>query len=312
VRITNSKSGSHEFTNRITLDGSIVVNNTSTETDSKVTDYTFTKSAGTQEMDMIGNVAAPITMNWEFEGVEPSSTKSWRDTTLEIFKNGASVVGPLTFNSGNATGSGTFSAAAGDVITQSVVTDNNPSNYPQFVDVEQYKGSVSGGLSLLDNSAGYIAANGNRTDTLTSLTLSASPTDPKLKYKVLCSAAQTSTITVDIEDTEDGAQPQFLSVTQTSTADTFFEQPSDPTSNGTYTQYYFTEGETYELEMSYKKLGPGENDTIFQSATGAGSSLVSDTDTGTAQSLIGPINTTFTPTNVASGPVVIGFSQTSP
>ncbi|BCU97893.1 MAG: hypothetical protein CM15mV19_1440 [uncultured marine virus] len=85
-------------------------------------------------------------MTWEFEGVEPSTTKSWRSSTLEIFKNGVSVVGPLTFNAGTPNGSGTFTVSSGDKVTQTIITDNNPATYPVYVETELYKGTVSSGV----------------------------------------------------------------------------------------------------------------------------------------------------------------------
>mgnify|MGYP003126858763 FL=1 len=115
-----------------------------------------------------------------------------------------------------------------------------------------------------------------------------------------------------MEDDGDGTSQQFLSVTNNTIGDTFFEQPSDPASNGTYTQYFFTEGETYEAEMSYKKLDPGEGDTIGVSTSGGGPSPQLQQSTGPAQTIIGPVNVTFTVTNIASGPINIEFNQTSP
>ena len=121
---------------------------------------------------------------------------------------------------------------------------------------------------------------------------------------------------MDIEDPWDGASPQTLSITDTTDIGigTFFEKDANTTSNAAspYTNEYFQEGHVYELEMSYKRSSPGEDNTIFQSAIGAGASLVSDTTTGTATALIGPITTTFSPTNVSSGTITITFTQTSP
>jgi len=255
-------------------------------------------------------------MTWEFEGSDPGTTKSWRESTLEIFKNGVSVVGPVTFDPATPTGSGTFNVSPGDKITQSLETDNNPATYPQYALHEQYKGSVSGGVSLLDDDEGFIAAGASRTSTLSLLNISATPTDPKLQYKVVITAASTSSITVDIEDAWDAASPQYVSITDTTDASIgkFFEKDANTTSNAAspYTNEYFQEGHVYELEMSYKRSSAGDDNTIFQSAVGAGASLVSDTTTGTATALIGPITTTFSPTNVGSGPITITFTQTSP
>jgi len=321
VTITNTKAGTNNLNNRGILDGVVLLNDTSLETGSKVSTFSFTKTGATEDLEMKGNVEPTTTttstttsfvMTWEFEGVEPSTTKSWRDTTLEIFNNGVTVVGPLTFDAGTPTGSGTFTVSPGDKITQSLTTDNNPSSYPQYAEHEQYKGSVSGGITLLDTDSGFIAANASKTDTLTLLTIGATPTDPKIKYKVIVTAASTSSITVDMEDI--GSTAQFLSITDTTDSNIgkFFEKTSTTASDGTYTTEFFQEGHVYELEMSYQKSAPGDDDTILQTAVGAGASLVSDSDTGVAQSIIGPITTTFSPTNVTGGTITIGFSQTSP
>ena len=64
--------------------------------------------------------------------------------------------------------------------------------------------------------------------------------------------------------------------------------------------------------MTYKKGSPGDNDTINLNTGGGGSVAQSDTDTGTAQTIIGPVSSTFTVSNVAAGPVSISFEQTSP
>jgi hypothetical protein len=56
ITIQTAKTGIYAFTNRATLDGTIILNDTSIETDSKLSTVSFVKSAATEELDMIGLV----------------------------------------------------------------------------------------------------------------------------------------------------------------------------------------------------------------------------------------------------------------
>ena len=123
---------------------------------------------------------------------------------------------------------------------------------------------MSGGVNLATSDVEFIAPNGSGSSSLVPTIVLASPTDPKLKYKLNCSAAQSSSILVAIEDSEDSSSPNFCTVSDNTLADTFFEKSSDPTDNGTYTNEYFIEGHQYLAEMAYKKGSPGDNDTNFK------------------------------------------------
>jgi len=59
ITIQTEKTGTFAFTNRATLDGTIILNDTSVETDSKLSTVSFVKSAATEELDMTGLTGAP-------------------------------------------------------------------------------------------------------------------------------------------------------------------------------------------------------------------------------------------------------------
>ena len=59
ITIETLRTGTYEFTNRATLDGTIILNDTSIETDSKLSTVSFVKSAATEELDMKGLTVAP-------------------------------------------------------------------------------------------------------------------------------------------------------------------------------------------------------------------------------------------------------------
>ena len=59
ITIQTQKTGTYAFTNRATLDGTIILNDTSIETDSKLSTVSFVKSAATEELDMKGLTVAP-------------------------------------------------------------------------------------------------------------------------------------------------------------------------------------------------------------------------------------------------------------
>ena len=58
IAVQTEKTGTYVFTNRATLDGAIILNDTSIETDSKLSTVSFVKSAATEELDMTGSTEA--------------------------------------------------------------------------------------------------------------------------------------------------------------------------------------------------------------------------------------------------------------
>ena len=59
ITIQTQKTGTYAFTNRATLDGTIILNDTSIETNSKLSTVSFVKSAATEELDMKGLAVEP-------------------------------------------------------------------------------------------------------------------------------------------------------------------------------------------------------------------------------------------------------------
>lgn len=59
ITVQTEKTGTYAFTNRAILDGTIILNDTSIETDSKLSTVSFVKSAATEELDMTGLAEAP-------------------------------------------------------------------------------------------------------------------------------------------------------------------------------------------------------------------------------------------------------------
>jgi len=60
ITVRTEKTGTYAFTNRAILDGAIILNDTSIETDSKLSTVSFVKSAATEELDMTGSVAPAL------------------------------------------------------------------------------------------------------------------------------------------------------------------------------------------------------------------------------------------------------------
>lgn len=59
VDVQTSKSGTYSFTNRVTLDTTIILNDTSIETNSKSSTVSFVKSADTEDLSILGLTEAP-------------------------------------------------------------------------------------------------------------------------------------------------------------------------------------------------------------------------------------------------------------
>jgi len=59
ITVQTEKTGTYAFTNRATLDGTIILNDTSIETNSKLSTVSFVKSAATEELDMKGLAVEP-------------------------------------------------------------------------------------------------------------------------------------------------------------------------------------------------------------------------------------------------------------
>jgi hypothetical protein len=57
ITIQTEKTGTYQFANRAVLDGTIILNDASIETDSKLSTVNFVKSAVTEELDMTGLTA---------------------------------------------------------------------------------------------------------------------------------------------------------------------------------------------------------------------------------------------------------------
>jgi hypothetical protein len=59
ITIQTAKTGIYAFTNRATLDGTVILNDTSIETNSKLSTVSFVKSAATEDLDMKGLAVEP-------------------------------------------------------------------------------------------------------------------------------------------------------------------------------------------------------------------------------------------------------------
>jgi len=61
INVTNSKAGTNAFINKATLDSVVVLNDAQTASGSLVSSFNFTKTIGTQYVDVIGDINAPTT-----------------------------------------------------------------------------------------------------------------------------------------------------------------------------------------------------------------------------------------------------------
>lgn len=89
INVTNSRAGTNAFINKATLDSVVVLNDVQTASGSLVSSFNFTKTIGTQYVDVIGDIDAPTTTTTT---VAPTTTT----TTVAPTTTTTTTVAPTT------------------------------------------------------------------------------------------------------------------------------------------------------------------------------------------------------------------------
>ena len=90
INVTNSRAGTNAFINKATLDSAVVLNDIQTASGSLVSSFNFTKTIGTQYVDVTGNIDAPTTTTTT---VAPTTTTT---TTVAPTTTTTTTVAPTT------------------------------------------------------------------------------------------------------------------------------------------------------------------------------------------------------------------------
>jgi hypothetical protein len=116
-----------------------------------------------------------------------------------------------------------------------------------------------------------------------------------------------ASLTIDFEDA--GETSQFVTLSGNDGEFTN-EWEATTTNNGTY-NFNFVVGAEYVLDSFYQSVNAGDNCTLTASGLQvSGFTSFTDTDSGAAQTLIGPVEGIFTVTG--TGAIALNITQTSP
>ncbi len=84
INVTNSRAGTNAFINKATLDSVVVLNDVQTASGSLVSSFNFTKTIGTQYVDVTGNIDAPTTTTTTVAPTTTTTTVAPTTTTTTV------------------------------------------------------------------------------------------------------------------------------------------------------------------------------------------------------------------------------------
>ena len=84
INVTNSRAGTNAFINKATLDSVVVLNDVQTASGSLVSSFNFTKTIGTQYVDVIGDIDAPTTTTTTVAPTTTTTTVAPTTTTTTV------------------------------------------------------------------------------------------------------------------------------------------------------------------------------------------------------------------------------------
>jgi hypothetical protein len=192
--------------------------------------------------------------------------------------------------------------ALNDVINATLITENQTSD---TIYIEhQLTASINSYTSLVTD---FTAAGSDFTTNYPSFTQTGI-TNSVWAFSTDSASVAPASLTIDFED--DGDTSQFAMLSGGPNGGFSEEFESDPGSNGTY-NYNLVVGDSYDLDAAYESLNPGDNCTLTVSGLQVGGfTSFSDSDSGLAQTIIGPVSGTFTVTG--TGAIALNVTQTSP
>jgi hypothetical protein len=190
--------------------------------------------------------------------------------------------------------------AVGDVISASMTTENLSSD-TTFV---EHKLTTSVQPTQFDTS--LVSASSDYTFVFPNWTQTGVSNSVWL-YDTITTATAPASLIIDFEDPGDGVQFVSFDGEDGNVSESY---PADPNSNGTY-NFTLVNGKNYDLQATYKSSNPGQNCTLTASGLQvSGFTSFTDTDTGAAETLIGPVAGNFFVTG--TGAISLSVTQTSP
>ena len=198
------------------------------------------------------------------------------------------------------TASGSFTTAVGDVIIGVLTTTNNTSDDLSVTHTQKNLGT------LIDDDTAIIAGNGAQLTTTFPTYTQGGSSNSAWEYKTVSSEVVNGTINMSF--IEAGVTSEFITITNSTQVDQIFQKASTNTNNG-LTSVQFVIGDTYEIEGTFESILAGATKTLEQSGSGAGMNPFTDTTSGAAQTVLGPVVSTFTVVDALSN-VQISITQT--
>ena len=193
--------------------------------------------------------------------------------------------------------------AIGDVIDTTLITENQTGG---TIYIEHKRTTnISSSYTSLDTD--FTASGSDFTTSYPSFTQTGISNSTWV-YSTESATVAPASLTIDFED--DGDISQFATLSGGPNGSFSEEYEADPSSDGTY-NFNLVVGDSYTLDSTYQSANPGENCTLTASGSQVGGfTSFSDSDSGQAQTIIGPVSGSFTVTG--TGAIALNVTQTSP
>ena len=237
--------------------------------------------------------------NWSVSG--GGSDNTFRSAVLKIQVNGVPTV-TAAISPTNTSDGGVIMTALNDVIDVTLITENQTGG---TIYIEHKLVSNISSFDLLDTD--FTASATDFTTVFPSFTQQGTA-NSTWTFSTDSSLSTPASLTIDFEDSGDTSF--FSTLSGGPNGDFSEEYESTTASNGTY-NFNLVVGDTYTLDSAYESVNPGENCTLTVSGSQVGGfTSFSDSDSGQAQTIIGPVSGSFTVTG--TGAIALNVTQTSP
>ena len=239
------------------------------------------------------------TYNWSVTGT--GSNNTFRSAVLKIQVNGVNTV-TAAISPTNTSDGGVIMTALNDVIDVTLITENQTGS---TIYIEHELVSSISSFDLLDTD--FTASATDFTTVFQSYTQQGT-SNSTWAFTTDSSTVAPASLTINFEDSGDTSQFSTFSGGPNGAFSEEYE--STTTSNGTY-NFNLVVGDSYTLDSAYESINPGENCTLTVSGSQVGGfTSFSDSDSGQAQTIIGPVSGSFTVTG--TGAIALNVTQTSP
>ena len=229
------------------------------------------------------------------------SGNTFRSAVLKIQVNGVNTV-TAAISQTNTSDSGVIQTALNDVIDVTLITENLTGG---TIYIEHKL--VSSISSFNQGDTDFTASASDFTTIFSSYTQQGT-TNSTWAFTTDSDPVAPASLTIDFEDSGDTSQ--FSSLSGGPGGELSEEYESTTASNGTY-NFNLVVGDSYTLDSVYESVNPGENCTLKVSGSQVGGfTNFSDSDSGAAQTIIGPVSGSFTVTG--TGAIALNVTQTSP